>query len=230
MRPDLEKGVAGLAEHPVSERAEADERQLGEIVDGDVIERPEVASTDMVPQALKRALEQHAVIDADGQALGCRQCEQIARFIDRCAHGLFQEDADAGLQGRLRDPVMVVGRYEHVDDVETLFGQHRLQRGISRHAPALPERLDRGGIQFAHRRQLYTIRRLDRASVEIRDVTRANNCGTDGTSNREISCVQEQFLWLLRSWKEMMSYRAVSLEPQLGSQRIFYSLSHIWLA
>jgi hypothetical protein len=74
------------------------------------------------------------------------------------------------------------------------------------------------------------MRRPDRASVEIRDVTRANNCGTDGTSNREISCVQEQFLWLLRSWKEMMSYRAVSLEPQLGSQRIFYSLSHIWLA
>jgi len=73
MRPDLEKGVAGLAEHPVSERAEADERQLGEIVDGDVIERPEVASTDM-----ERIREYREHADAAGPAtviIDAQPCE-----------------------------------------------------------------------------------------------------------------------------------------------------------
>ncbi len=191
MRPDLEERVPRLAEHPVSKGTEADERQLGEIVDGDMVERPQVASTDMVAQALKSAFEQHAVIDADGQAPGFCDSKQVLGVSRRGAHGLFKEDADARLKRGLRDFVMEIRGYEHVHDVEALLGQHRLQRGISGHAPASRERFDRSGIDVADRRQFYTMRSLDRTSVEIRDVTRANNCGTDGTSNREISCVQE---------------------------------------
>ena len=60
------------------------------------------------------------------------------------------------------------------------------------------------------------MRSLDRPSVEIRDVTRANYCGTDGPSNREISCVQEQFLWLLCSRKAMVSYALWKLYPEVN--------------
>ncbi len=48
MRTDFEERIARLAKHPVAERTEADERQLGEIVDRDVPDRPQIAATDMV--------------------------------------------------------------------------------------------------------------------------------------------------------------------------------------
>ena len=145
----------------------------------------------MVAQALEGAFEQHAVVDADGQAPGFCDSKQVLGVSRRGAHGLFKEDADARLKRGLRDFVMEIRGYEHVHDVEALLGQHRLQRGVRRHAPASRERFHRSRIDVADRRQFDAMGGPDRSSVEIRYVARANNCGTDGTSNREISCVQE---------------------------------------
>ena len=161
------------------------------------------------------------MIDANGQALGFRKGEQVTGFVRRSAHRLFEKHADTCLQRDLRHLVMEIRRYEHVHDIEALLSQHRLQRRVSGDAPASGERFNRCRIDVADRHKVDAVRGLDGASVEIRDITRANNCGTDGTSNREISCVQEQFLWLPRSCEDDDGLCAVSLEARPRSQRIF---------
>src|SRR4051812_17395530 len=68
MGTDLQQSVPGLAQHPVAEGPDADEGELDEIVEGEMVDRAQIARPNVIAQSAERAFEQHAVVDADRQA------------------------------------------------------------------------------------------------------------------------------------------------------------------
>ena len=121
MRAGFEDDVSRIAQHPVIERAKADLAQLIEMIEGDVIDRPERFRMHGLAQALERRRKQEVVADAEIEAAFRCEPDQFVRFRGRGAHRLFQEDVNAGLQRCLGQRKMQIGRRQDVDAIDLVF-------------------------------------------------------------------------------------------------------------
>ena len=128
----------------------------------------------VAPESFVDGSKEEVVSDAQPSALRGGDADEVVAVLGTVAHGLLDEDIDAGFEHRAGSFKVTVGRQQHVDCIERLRCKHGIQRAVDfRDAEFACEGLGLAEESIAHCDEFDAGHSAKTLSVPVRDVSRA---------------------------------------------------------